>query len=279
MYEVTKDAHSIGLYISEPDLVFILSCLLGLGTALLHPGAGIRDFLLLVHSLVGLILGVLLFPVVLSIQWLNGERLTPIKLDPLGGILVLALLLCVSFWMDSCLQIESFHPFAMRISSTALLVNTVIRLSDRFRRGASSPLCYVDVGSSTDLLIIDRPELSIETTEMTMIDIPEIVSETPKRVESIVSPGAETTPSDFSQAHWFADSIASELDSEPEQWYYEDLRGCLQGPFSSEIMRRWYLAGFLMDDLLVSNKEAEPDTFVTIAHLKALDRHGNQIPF
>ena len=166
----------------------------------------------------------------------------------------------------------------MGMSSSLLLIVSVVRINSRYGHMMKPLTQYVDKGTSPDPIARKLPVLTLEVTTPFILE-PYYVPETPKRVESVVSPRAETTPSDFSQAHWFAESTTSDLESESEQWYYQDLRGYLQGPFPSELMRRWYLAGFLMDDLLVSNRGDEPETFTTIAHLKAIDRHGNQIPF
>ncbi len=267
---IVKRYNAPGLSTLEPDTLTMLSCLLSSGTARLHPGPGIRDSLLLAHAMTGVVFQAHPLALMVCIQWLIGERLTPIKLDPIGGLLVVALLLCVSFWTDSCLRIESLQPIATRTSSAFLLVYAVMRLSFRVSAKAKPIAQSVHVGTNTDPMVPDRPKLSFESTEPFLMECPSYLLETPKLMQSVASPRAETTPSDFSQANWFAESLSSDLDTDPDQWFYEDLRGYVQGPFSTDMMRRWHRAGFLQDDLLVSNRGADPVSFTSIAHLKAL---------
>ena len=118
----------------------------------------------------------------------------------------------------------------------------------------------------------DCVQLTVVSGTIAVIEAPEPLLSSPAKKSPVsdqaYSPLAATTPSE--ESRWVLES------SEPEEieWYYLDLSGRRQGPYSSGVMRRWYDSGFLSGSLLVA-----PSANGKYRTLSALAAERGAIPF
>jgi hypothetical protein len=255
----------------RPSMVATLiytTCGLGFVMPLVRFMDGMREILLLAHSVMSILSGWSPLTVPLTVDWIIGERLVPAKVESCGGILVVVTLFGLSFLVESGMSFEKSRNLTTKASSLVLLVHSLMRLIMMYEKSNAPKIDFIDASCNTN----SNPVLSIVTEEVCVVEPPPIreLVETPipKRAATL-SPRAETTPET-------ATSDGGE--TEGDQWYYLDLRGFVQGPYSSDVMRSWYMSGFLMNDLLVSNNVEDRSSFRTIEYLKS-HRTATAIPF
>jgi hypothetical protein len=252
-----------GLYAIQPSVAFALSCVVGALISSFTLSGGIREAFLFVHAVLGILFNYSILSVVVCILWVTGEPLVPKDAQASSFLLIISVLLGISFSLELALSWEDSGHLLSKIVLLGLILHSVIRLINRYDR-------YVQVVRTGDACTNTESScihLGIQSTEYIEIEEPSD-QETPKASTPPLSPQAETTPSDLS-LHWFPESTTDLETDELDTWYYIDLRGVVRGPFDAERMRRWYLSGFLKEDLLVSNRPDKPFIAIKIRKEKS----------
>ena len=252
----------------QPEILILAFLFAGLVIPSVHRLTGTREWILLAHSMMCLISGWSPLILLIFIDWIIGERLLPVNLESFGGVVAILALFTLSFVVESGLSFEASRSLTMKFSSLYLLVFSLIRILDQHGVSQRVRVELLDESFNTDSNW--KPILSVVVIDVCVIESFEICGREapiPKDDTPTLSPRAETAP----------DTATSESTEEElvDQWYYLDLRGFVQGPFPSGVMRSWYHSGFLMDELLVSTRGHDPSSFRTIEYLKS-DR---TIPF
>jgi hypothetical protein len=199
----------------------------------------------------------------------------PVMTDVVGSAIPIILILVgISIIIEAALSFDSTWYLAHFVLSLFLLLVSFDRLLNRYKQHRATP--RHDTGTSTDEP--PAPILSVLTDVCCIVHSPRAALETPTHKSTVLlSPRAETTPSEVPRTPWQAESSTSEADQQEYEWYYLDLSGQIQGPFGSDLMLSWYEKGFLQDDLRVSTQKGDVSAFAPIQHLKRV--YGGQIPF
>lgn len=240
--------------------------LLAVVVSLLGPERGMFDCLLWTHACVGLMgyispMGILSgVERLLRLSW-SSERAEHVRAS---------LLMFLVFISGLFAHAGLMYTGEARKSTLLSSLFVAIPIANRYLFNGADyrhPLSVVDDAShvvtkqviscsfvTTEVVCIDRLPGGLEIGSMT-----EVVNDEYTAIPCKGSPISRVTTDD---SGIFEPPRAATI--ERKDWYYLDLKGNVQGPFPTEMMKTWHLANLLPQDLLVANSP-EPSAFAPLS--------------
>lgn len=254
----------------------VVSILLGIAMSTLACPRGIRDSVLLAHACACICGFVSDLSLALAIEKVLWWVSAPNGKEVMSSLLYMPGVALCSFCLE--ILLSDFASYETSAKVTGVWIGAVLASVWAYRIFPKRNIIqYRECAAGTRLRVLEITR----TEAVTIISANEVEATSPlpkvaKQVEKVSSPIAETTPSDFSETRWVLDLTDEDEEEKivsPDHWYYIDLSGSIQGPFSTKLMRTWYNSGLLRDDLRVSRKLArEESSYASIGNVRAQRR-------